>query len=186
MGILISKKRYTIFVFFAQFLFLTCKKFEPFTIQKQDINTNNLKIDGYYYNLSNNQLDDFFLYKNGIYFGGADVATTRLTNLTEIDLLISQTYDLKVKNPVRYSYGLFNITNNEIKIERWLSGTGGPYPKQTLIGEILSDSTIKFHTIIGDYKYNKNNSKKPVVLINKIFVFRKFSPKPDSTNKFIK
>lgn len=106
-------------------------------------------------------------------------------NLFELDKSVKDIFNLEKKNPTQYSWGLFNVKNNEIKIERWTSASGGKYPTQMLIGEILNDTTIYFHTKIGDYPVGFGKNKKNVK-INEIYHFRQFSPKPDSTNIFIK
>ena len=77
----------------------------------------------------------------------------------------------------QYKYGLFQISNNIIKIEKWAPGNGG-FPLSFLKdGKILNDTTFVLY----------NNSKEGEIdTIGNIYHFKQFSPKPDSTNKFIK
>lgn len=83
-------------------------------------------------------------------------------------------------------WGVFNVTGSEIVIERWVTASGGgTYPTQMLKGVIKNDTTIHFHTLIGVHPVNYN-SKKKVLTIDETYHFRQFSPKPDSTNNFIK
>lgn len=163
-----------------------CTSFEPLLLKKENFSNNNLKLNGYYYSLENQKFNAFFIYNNGVYYGGNWEGNINFDskNLVNLDAEIKKIYLIKDKNPVRFSWGVFNINNSIIKIERWLSGTGGAYPTQMLIGEIKNDTTIHFHTQIGN-EWNKNSGKKTTE-ISRNYYFRPFSPKPDSTNTFIK
>jgi hypothetical protein len=75
-------------------------------------------------------------------------------------------------------WGVFNIKDNIIKFERWYPGQGA---KKAYVREgiILNDTT--FH-ITKSYRSNGSELKDA----DEVYHFRKFSPKPDSTNVFVK
>ena len=172
------------------FIFLkACVAFEPLTFKKQEFLGKNLKINGYFYNINNkNEYNAFFIYKNGVYHGGKwrKKIDFNVNNLNLLDMDIKSIYEIEEKYPTYYNWGVFNVNYTNIEIERWVTSSGGgAYPTQILKGEIKNDSTIHFHTLIGAHPVNAN-SKKKTVNIDETYHFRQFSPKPDSTNKFIK
>ncbi len=164
------------------FLFFSCEKVEPFSLVRTEFNTNEVLTNGYFYFIEDNKYKVFFLNKNGVYVYLESFEP--VSNNLDFEAVLKSTIKIINENKVAYHYGVFKISKNQIKIERWLSGTGGAYPIQILNGEVINDSTIKILQKIGDYKYKKSN--KPIFNVNETYHFRPFSPKPDSTNKFIK
>lgn len=163
----------------------SCRSFEPFSISRQEFVGNHLKLDGYYYSLDNNKNRAFFLYRNGIYHNRLwDGFGYYITNIDSLDKQLVKSSLQESKYPTQYSWGIFNVVGSTIRIERWLAGVGGPYPTQMLIGEIKNDTTLYFHTQIGDS--SNSGGKKKTYKIDDIYHFRQFSPKPDSINSFIK
>jgi hypothetical protein len=180
------------------FMFISCKVFEPLSLNKQDYRGNNLKTDGYYYifkdkeegfTLKEKKYNTFFIYRNGIYFGGKGLSspTFDISNLDSLDLSVKKKVINVVKyEPLQYEWGVFKVNGSEIVIERWVTASGGGiYPTQILKGEIKNDTTINFHTLVGAHPVNYNRKKK-ILKIDETYHFRQMSPKPDSTNKFIK
>jgi hypothetical protein len=156
-----------------------CDKYaaDPLTLIKTDFvpNLNNsfLKTDGYYLEDDKNGIV-FFLYNNGVFLDwGGVTATTIIERESKIRVIDSLQYHKKTK----YGWGLFEAKTKDITIEKWLSGNGGPYPVEKYKGKIVNDTTI---SIPFSY-WPLNGSEK-----NRTFRFKKFSPKPDSTNMFIK
>ena len=84
---------------------------------------------------------------------------------------------------VRFSFGLFQVNESTIVIEHWLSGIVTRYPKRRLQGEISNDSAFHIKVKYGDEPHGGN---KPVNVVDEIYRFRRFSPKPDSVSKFVK
>jgi hypothetical protein len=139
---------------------------------QQDFNGNQLRLDGFYYKEFENtnggiSFDRFTLYQNGIirYLGSVD----------------SLNHNQFFSNNFKGDWGLFEIENDNIKFERWASG-GGPFNAYMSEGKILNDST--FH-ITKRYRL-KNEVKTEIRTRNDIYHFKQFSPKPDSTNNFIR
>jgi hypothetical protein len=182
------------------FVVIGCSGYEPLLTKRANYSGNQLKIDGYYYFLTKEDMgygyttkiyDCLMLFNNGIYYnishGGYN------PNLGNDSILIKLDNDIKgqVKRQndnlnYRPHWGVFNITGSKIEIERWVTASGaGAYPTQILKGEIKNDTTIYFHTLVGAHPVNMNNKKKTKT-IDETYHFRQFLPKPDSTNKFIK
>jgi len=76
---------------------------------------------------------------------------------------------------------VFRIEGDSIKIERSKSfGTTKSY-MYILVGVVQNDSTIH---ITKDFSSTGNGGK--TIMMNQTYHFKQFSPKPDSTNVFIK
>ncbi len=180
------------------FLLSMCKSSENLILPKESFIGANLKTDGYFYFFSNKNagygydgkiFNSFILYRNGIFYnvgsGHYDDNLSIEANLKLLDSnVIRRTEDEKEYINTHIGWGVFKVQGSEIKVERWLSGNGGAYPTQTLIGKIKNDTTIHFHTQIGN-NYNTGGKKKTYE-IDETYRFRQFSPKPDSANVFIK
>lgn len=189
-----------ILLIFSTLLFSSCAGYEPLIFTKNNFRHHSLKTNGYYYYLSNKDLgygytekiyDTFMLFENGIYynisFGGYNKNSNFLQILEKLDFNItSQVKMEKEYINTRPNWGIFKNDGSKIEIERWVfSSGGGNYPTQILIGEIKNDSTIHFHTKLSADPLVANRKKKTFD-IDETYHFRQFSPKPDSTNKFIK
>jgi hypothetical protein len=176
-------------IIFACIFLEGCIAFEPLTFKKEEFLGKNLKADGYFYYTNKKQeYNAFFLYKNGVYHGGNWLKKIdfNINNLNLLDKDIKTIYEIEEKYPTYYRWGIFNVNNSNIEIERWVTSSGGgPYPTQILRGEIKNDSTIHFHTKLESVPLQANRKKK-IFSIDETYHFRQFSPKPDSTNKFIK
>ena len=75
-------------------------------------------------------------------------------------------------------WGVFKVNSDEIEIETWTSSNGGALKTVVERGAIIDEETFvitSFHN-----NYNEKTSVR-----NDTFHFKQFSPKPDSTNRFI-
>ena len=138
---------------------------------------NELRIDGYYYQIGDDGkgfYDVYFFYKNGIILnlGGGQ------NSLYELDEYVERCKQNKYVYSSKIGWGIFVIEGNNIKFERWYPKEK-PYYAYVREGIILNDTT--FH-ITKSYRSNGTNYSPE----DEIYYFRKFSPKPDSTNNFIK
>ena len=139
---------------------------------QQDFNGNQLRLDGYYFT----QIESYngfiypryTLYQNGIirFLGGPNT----------LDNIIFSSANYKT------NWGIFNIENDNIQFERWYPSSGGPLEAYVRVGKILNDTT--FH-ITETYRL-LNGEKTQYRLKDEIYHFKQFSPKPDSTNNFIR
>jgi hypothetical protein len=151
---------------------------EKLTFEKQLNNTRKLRLAGLYLrgdpDLDSLNFNVYFLYEDGkiLYFGSLDGATYNSETLTDRTLIE------KIKKNI-VSWGLYTIGGDTISFEKW-HHSGGP-PKITYIrkGKILNDSTF---IITSSERPNGEERTQ----LNEVYHFRKFHPKPDSTNDFIK
>ena len=175
-------------IFFCILLFMSyfsCQKlitYKGFILAKTPYTGNELRIDGYYYRYyecskGSNCIDVRCFYRNGILLdmGGGAIS------LEEADEYIRKNYIDGNANPV-YEYlkwGLFVINEQTIKLECYFPNDD--ITKWTYIREgiILNDTTFRIRSIYHPRTNNRSET-------NDLYHFRQFSPKPDSTNNFIK
>jgi len=154
------------------FAFSFCED-DELTIKRTPYIGNEIRTDGCYYRIigpDSIQAAYIFYYRNGIVFFFADSV-----NITSLDQFTS----LKMFRNNKTSWRVFTISDNNIIISQ---GWGDPWnsgrPLITSYSKILNDTTIQGIKTIdsrtGEWKHDY------------IVRFRKFSPKPDSTNVFIK
>jgi hypothetical protein len=151
---------------------------DQLSLTKTSYSGNELKIDGYYYTIFENKRQSIsFFYESGIYLdlGG------NANNSLDADNYIAS---FSTNNDFRSSriwWGLFKINGDNITYEKWYP-SGTAYKAYVRTGKIINDSTFNvtesYRVVNGD-KTNFGN-------INETYYYRKFSPKPDSTNDFIK
>ena len=132
-----------------------------------------LRTNGYYYSFDKNEgqvfVNIFTLYQNGVFvFMGSPYSKS----LEASDLYMSEIARKKeyVGQKKAHGWGVFLIDKERITIEQWLD-----YNPSLVIPSFISEGTI-----INDSTIN--------IAINgqRTWKFRYFSPKPDSTNSFIK
>jgi hypothetical protein len=153
----------------------------PLTLEKKKFESNSIKTDGYYFSLATKRDWDFrriyFFYKNGItWYGGSFDASTPLDKRESKFKSIE--YNKAMKND-KTGWGVFHIDNDKIQFETWEPSSGGPLKTVIRSGQIINDTSFVITNLYGGY--TKRNYPK-----NDTFYFHAFSPKPDSTNAFIK
>ncbi|MDR1274711.1 MAG: hypothetical protein LBK12_09200 [Odoribacteraceae bacterium] len=146
---------------------------EKLTIQRTAYTGNELRIDGYYYHfptVPGGTIIQFF-YRNGIRLTGRYSGTT---NLDSVDMRIPEANsDLQHD---KSGWGVFLISGNSIWYEKWDTSVGGGLPVTKSFGHVLNDTTfLRMYSIANGKKF----------IDNEIWHFRKFSLKPDSTNRWI-
>lgn len=157
-----------------------CKKWlkdEELTLNRQPYNSNELKIDGYYYYLENRKIwKTYFFYRNGTLHYG--IASDTLDNdLVKYDAWFASDYYSNIIKTDHNRWGLFQIHDDSIVLERWSIQEGGD-PVLRVSGHILNDTT--FVMTRSEYPYSGE-----VYQHDLTYHFHQFSPKPDSTNTFI-
>lgn len=164
--------------FFSLFSFGSCKSVNSIRLTSENFTANNLNLNGYYFTKnSSDEYSVFFLYKNGIVkYEGIFLNVSDLENLDKRVSINPNKDQLKY---ARYLWGFFKVRGSQIEIERWLSDSSGAYPVEIMVGEIINDVTFVIkRTMVKQSKIDKT--------VNQTYHFRQFSPKPDSTNFFIK
>jgi len=154
--------------------FFSCKKDEKLTIGKNPY-VGQLKTDGYYKEIVEDQVIIYFLYNNGVILFGNKLPLKDL-DVQELAYKDGSFYNM-AKN-LKYYWGVFTVDGDDIIIERW-NPTRIPRRVTRSEGKILSDTSFVIT--------RRTQSDRPVVVPEyKVFYFKKFSPKPDSTNSFVK
>jgi hypothetical protein len=145
---------------------------EKLTIQRVDYTGNELRTDGYYYYQDANYTVVEFLYRNSI------ILSARAYSFHDLNIVEKKM--LERYNEIRadkIGWGVFRISGKTIEYEMWDTSVGGGLPILKCIGIIDNDTTFR---IIQCIELGKKFEK------NEVYHFRQFSPKPDSTNKWIK
>lgn len=104
-----------------------------------------------------------FFYKNGALLS----LNIPFDDFDELERTLMDTSFLLTLKEVPYGWGIFLINNREITINEWAPGTGGKHPSFVYKLDIVNDTTI-YHAY-GEDTYH----------------FRRFTPKPDSVNRFV-
>ncbi len=154
---------------------------DELSLSRQDYTGNQLKVDGYYsFNYTNEEdyVSIYFFYKNGVILSGGSGLQRELPEKEEG--FRNGTFDNKA-NSIKFLWGVYQIEGSNIKFERWYPSEK-PYRAYVNEGEILNDTTFR---ITQSYR-TKNGKKTEVSEENETYHFKAFSPKPDSTNAFIK
>ncbi len=132
---------------------------EELTLSRIPYEGNEFRIDGCYYFIhdDNEFCTYLFFYKNGVTFFAPD--SKDINNIDEFTVLE------EVKKEKTF-WGIFIVQKDTLLIQGWTDGGGGPKPIKITYFKILNDTTLQK----GNYLYH----------------FKQFSPKPDSTNVFMK
>ena len=144
---------------------------------REDYNGDNLQIDGLYYQkLSSGYINLVeFYFRNGIKFRMS--FSEEITDPAELDSILTKE-KIESHRKRKYNWGIFKINDNDFLSEHWETPTqGNYYATITLTGEILSDTSF----ILTKMVHSQGVSE-----LKDIRHFHPFSPKPDSTNVFIK
>ncbi len=161
----------------------SCLRLEKLSLKKVRYKGDELKTNGYYYTVrpNENSMDLIFLYRDGTINGqGGYVGSESSLDSIEKYYLESEEFaEKEMKRP--WGLGLYSIKDKSIIYEIWIP-MGGPGSKTVAVkyyGDIANDSTFMIKRLFAKAQ-NENRE------LNEIYHFRQFSPKPDSTNSFIK
>lgn len=181
-----KKVMINIFLLMALIMSLTnCKEDEmcddKLKMQRIDYTGNQLRIDGYYFGDANPSssmpfANIYYLYRNGIFFT-SEAADLDKAQEGTISVDVENSFGKKIKG----AWGVFQVSNSMIEIERWQSAINGCETTVYEQGEILNDSTF----VITHREFRKNGKATKTVEPNSEFHFRPLPQKPDSTNSFI-
>jgi hypothetical protein len=146
------------------------------SIQRVNYTGSELRTDGYYFRqeAEYNQTLAMFLFRNGVVLSARAYGS--------LDLSIVESEMIQRYNTIRndkMGWGVFLIADNQILIEQWNASTGHSLPIIKRKGYIENDTTFRIaETYYSDIEKTEYREF--------IWHFREFSPKPDSTNVFIK
>lgn len=158
----------------AFFLFFTLSCFQYQILTKQKLEDRKFKTNGYYIGEENGIYNILIFYQDGIV---RNIGSKKTDDSSEISNYILKEYvNSKPKIDSRVGWGTFSIYKKSIEYDMYYPRADAPvYTKR---GLILNDSTFVIKTI-SEFDRKKTQPQ------NVMYYFRKFSPKPDSTNKFI-
>ncbi|MGB3548963.1 MAG: hypothetical protein WBA17_18460 [Saprospiraceae bacterium] len=168
MVILSSMKR-LITLFAVCSLVLHCRSAEELSLLREDNSQSAINMDGYFYTKYEYGYIALFFYENGVVY-----TTNTIEGISDLEYLddhIRRKHSEAKAIQLRWFWGIYRTEGDIIKLNYWLSGTGSVYPAEISEGKIVNPSTIRIPWINDQ--------------LNE-FKFRQFSPKPDSTNAFIK
>ena len=151
----------------------------PLTHSREDYLGDNLRIDGFYYEKKRdgtiNSILTFF-YKNGVTF---EVTFSETISDPAECIAVLNKERIEAHRKRKYNWGIFIINNNDFFCEAWATPIDGNYVHLiTQTGEILSDTCIMITTFNNGNTFQEN--------LKGMMYFYPYSPKPDSTNTFIK
>ena len=170
--------------FLLCFLFISsfgCSKpkDDELSMQRRDYTGYELRIDGYYYYyqwhnvLNKEHIVVYFLYRNGVIkaCGSSDSFQEFENNI--------DAYNQPTSKSNKNGLGVFIVENDIIKYETWHGARfREPYITYIYEGKILNDTTFRVTE-----SYRPSGSERNV--LDRVLHFKKISPKPDSTNRFI-
>lgn len=149
---------------------------DTLTLIKKKYTENQIRTDGYYSCKFGNIYRIYFLYRDCTIFSGGDVFEYNL-QYQEQKYIDGSFFESKKNN--KLYWGIYNIESSNIKLEKWYPSSGGGMPVYLHTGTILNDTTF----VITKSVRTKTGEEKE---LNETYHFKQFSPKPDSTNTFIK
>jgi len=140
---------------------------EVFSMMQIPYNGKEIRLDGCYVSdkVFNKRCEYNFFYSDGVLFVFSD-----LVNIENISQFTGGIDDMR---KYKSCWGLFQVENNIIKAQRWKSSDDAVQSiVQNRTYKIINDTTLSIDILNdGDINY---------------YHFKKFTPKPDSTNVFIK
>ena len=160
------RKKLLIIILLSSLLSCECEiPDEEFTMQRKPCTTKQIRMDGYYEGAINAQKEFFeylFFNENGVYYRFS------YEDHESMDKIVNNiAYSQKNKQ----NWGIFQITDTLINVQMWTQKSGTIqniiYSFQYLI---INDTSL-----LGSFNGQSST-----------YHFKKFSPKPDSTNVFIK
>jgi hypothetical protein len=169
------------FLIILHFL-LGCNNYSKLVTTRKPINNTVLKLNGYYSVKEKGEslglISIYFLYENGIILYAGSYKNS---NLIDIESKIKTNYvqnNNKVAKNYIIDWGVFNIHNQMITIEKW-EPTQGKRRSSIRKGVIIDDKSFRINYFFSPF-VNKEYQT------GDTYFFHQFSPKPDSTNNFIK
>ena len=155
-----------------------CKD-ESLTLNKVEFTGNQLRTDGFYYGRPTTDYQGVTFYELFIFYKNDIMMLIGDTEFEKMEEYVTTIANSNQKN-TKFVWGLFNIDDKKISINHWVPAQCG-YPAVLRSGEILNDTTFVLRKMVRRDSQGTSETD-----INEEFNFRQFSPKPDSTNNFIK
>lgn len=170
-----------LFVGFGIFcsLYISCSyvrsESDQLSIKKRPNNSRKMRLDGFYYCEGKS-----LTYKSDVYFFYTDGVLQHMGAIPPSDFSarLRDGAFLKKVQSQRVSWGLYRLSSDSIYFERWYHGGGSEKLVLVRRGIVINDSTFR----VGEVQRTFDGDLERV---NETYHFKKFHPKPDSTNEFI-
>lgn len=147
----------------------------PYIQNQEEFPAHSIKIDGlYYYKWKDGGYSIKFIYDNGtiLSLGGNPDKNQSIREIA--DEIISRWENSNYQEN-KYLWGAIFLEESNFLIKRWQAAGLSPDYVKTVSGTILNDSSFVIQSIKG------KSLERP-----RVFQFHPYSPKPDSTNNFIR
>ena len=148
---------------------------DELTFDKEPYLGDEIRTDGYWYEAyttdgAGTYYAAYFFYQNGVVrYAGAG------PSLEDIEADIIREIQSDDDTP-RYHWGLFHVTRDRIKFERW-------YPAEYVAAYIRSGSILSDTTFV--ITESRRSGGEDVRQRDELYRFRAFNPKPDSTSRYL-
>lgn len=119
-------------------------------------------------------LSSFFFYRDGVMIDPGAIDQEKIDRSRDA----GGWEDAATFKDNKSRWGIFEISNDEIKIEQWVVFQNDPLKTIVSRGVILSDTSFTIREVV-------NNRTNEVFEIDWLYELESFAPKPDSTNTFI-
>ena len=166
-------------IIFFLLIFSSCLKDNIPLSNREDYIGDQLRIDGLYHQISSDGYirNVQFFYRNGIKL---DIQVNDdIKDPSDLYSILTQE-KIEYHRKRKYFWGIFKINDNDFLSEQWDTPIDGNYVLiMTMTGEILSDTCF----MITKYVHSQAGVFES---LNAKWYFYPYSPKPDSTNIFIK
>ena len=155
---------------------------DSLSLPLQNYTGTEIKTDGYWYDVSpdsdnNIWFNIYFFYENGVIFGGTSVQDYNL-EMREEEFRNGTYYESSFD--IKHNWGVFVVDSPYIAFERWYPNFP-PLHAYVRAGKIINDTTF----VITESYRMVDGQKTEMKDRNETYHFKKFCPKPDSTNSFI-
>lgn len=157
---------------------------DELSLKKESFNGNQLRLDGFYYRekldqkYNSTSYDFYYLYKDGTLF---------YVSSKDFNYYKREDFNLNGFQKENYNWGVFQVKEDSIVFEKW---TAGEVSKVLLYsGRVLNDTTFMINEGYGSNERKKIKEIRAKNIEKKhetYYHFKQYSPKPDSTNRFVK
>jgi len=167
----------SIILFFFLILSSCCYDDDLLRNEREDYLGDNLRIDGFYYYYFEGEIRGVtFFYRNGICLEIVGDGNKRADPEDVKTLLTEENIEYHRKS--KEGWGLFKVIGNTFFSEKWNAPMNGVRATVIESGHILNDTSFLIT--------KRDNSISGITDSNRTYFFYPYSPKPDSTNVFIK
>ena len=165
-------------VFLCSIFSCVILKDDPLSLDREANSGTDIRLDGYWWQklklAHEPHVGIYFFYKDGVFLQGGAIS---IAELDEYDFSSDEFRKASLRS--KTGWGVFQTSQSTIQIETWLASSGGRLKTGIKTGEIINNEMFVIYSSLNNYS-GETSAR------NDTFYFKEFSPKPDSTNTFIK